>query len=74
MVCAIAATICAAGLVLFLQHRAISTLQSQTRIILRQVSEQSAADIAAELRRTLDGPVFDYADRGQPPGASRRTS
>jgi signal transduction histidine kinase len=59
MVCAIAATICAAGLVLFLQYRAISTLQSQTRVILKQVSEQSAADIAAELRRTLDGPVFD---------------
>ena len=59
MVVAIAATICAAGLVLFLQHRAISTLQSQTRVILQQVSEQSAADIAAELRRTLDGPVFD---------------
>jgi signal transduction histidine kinase len=56
---AIAATICAAGLVLFLQHRAISTLQSQTQVILRQISEQTAADIAAELRRTLDGPVFD---------------
>jgi signal transduction histidine kinase len=59
MVWAIAATICAAGLVLFLQYRAISTLHSQTRVILKQVSEQSAADIAVELRRTLDGPVFD---------------
>jgi signal transduction histidine kinase len=59
MACAIAATICAAGLVLFLQYRAISTLQSQTRVILKQVSEQSAADLAVELRRTLDGPVFD---------------
>ena len=59
MAFAIAATICAAGLVLFFQQRAIAALQAQTRVILRQVSEQSAADIAAELRRTLDGPVFD---------------
>jgi signal transduction histidine kinase len=59
MAFAIAATICAAGIVLFFQYRAISALQAQTQVILRQVSEQSAADIAAELRRTLDGPVFD---------------
>lgn len=59
MVFAIAATICAAGLVLFFQYRAISELQAQTQVITRQISEQSAADIAAELRRTLDGPVFD---------------
>jgi signal transduction histidine kinase len=59
MVIAVAATFSAAALVVFLQHRAISALQSQTRIILRQLSEQTAADIAAELHRTLDGPVFD---------------
>ena len=59
MVIAISATLCAAALVLFLQHRAISTLQSQTRVILAQMSEQTAADIATELRRMLDGPVFD---------------
>lgn len=59
MALAIAVTISAAALVLFLQHRAISTLRSQTRVILRQLSEQTAADIATELRRTLDGPVFD---------------
>ena len=59
MAFAIAATICAAGAVLFFQHRAISAVDAQTRVILRQVSEQSAADIAVELRRTLDGPVFD---------------
>src|SRR4030095_108515 len=58
MVLAIAATIGAAGLVLYLQHRAISTLQSQTEVILRQISEQTPADIAVELHRTLDGPVF----------------
>lgn len=59
MVLAITATIGAAGLVLYLQHRAISTLQSQTEVILRQISEQTAADIAVELRHMLDGPVFD---------------
>ena len=59
MVFAIAATICAAALVLFFQYRAISELQAQTQVITRQISEQSAADIAAELRRMLDGPVFD---------------
>jgi signal transduction histidine kinase len=59
MALAITATICAAGLVLFLQHRSIATLHSQTRVILRQLSEQTAADIATELRRMLDGPVFD---------------
>ena len=59
MALAVAATICAAGLVLFLQHRAISALQSQSRVILRQISEQAAADVALDLRRTLDGPVFE---------------
>jgi signal transduction histidine kinase len=59
MVLAITATLCAAGLVLYLQHRAITALQSQTRVILRQISEQTATDIAHEVRRSLDGPVFD---------------
>lgn len=59
MVFAIAATIGAAALVLFFQYRAISELQAQTEVITRQISEQTAADVAAELRRMLDGPVFD---------------
>ena len=59
IVFAITATIGAAGLVLFLQHRAITALQSQNQVIVRQISEQTAVDIAVELRRTLDGPVFD---------------
>ena len=59
MALAVTATICAAGLVLFLQHRAISALQVQTRVILRQISEQAASDIAVDLRRMLDGPVFE---------------
>lgn len=59
MVLAITATIGAAVLVLYFQHRANTTLQSQTQVIVRQISEQTAVDIAVELRRTLDGPVFD---------------
>ena len=59
MVFAIAATICAAGLVLFFQQRSIAALQAQTGVIMRQVSEQAATDIATALRSTLDGPVFD---------------
>ena len=56
---AIVATIGAAGLVLYLQYRAIATLESQTQVIVRQISEQAASDIAAELHRTLAGPVLD---------------
>jgi nitrogen-specific signal transduction histidine kinase len=59
MVLAIAATFCAVGLILFVQHRALSALESQTQVILRQVAEQTANDIAVEVRKALDGPVFD---------------
>lgn len=59
MLLAIAATIGAAAVVLYFQYRAITVLQSQTQVIVRQISEQAAVDIAVELRRTLDGPVFD---------------
>jgi signal transduction histidine kinase len=56
---AITATLCAAALVLYLQHRAIEALQTQTGVILRQISAQTATDIATQVRRTLEGPVFD---------------
>ncbi|MEZ5284364.1 MAG: histidine kinase dimerization/phospho-acceptor domain-containing protein [Vicinamibacterales bacterium] len=59
MVLAIVATIGATGLVLYLQHRSITALRSQTEVILRQVSNNAAAEIAVELRRVMDGPVFD---------------
>lgn len=59
LVLAIAATIGAAGLVLYLQQRAMTALQTQNQVIVRQLAEQTATDIAAELRRTLDGPIFD---------------
>ncbi len=59
MVLAIVATIGAAGLVLYFQYHAITALESQTQVIARQISEQTAADIAAELRKALAGPVLD---------------
>jgi signal transduction histidine kinase len=59
LVLAIVATIGAAGLVVYLQQRSMTALQSQNQVIVRQLAEQTASDIAAELRRTLDGPIFD---------------
>lgn len=59
LVLAIVATIVAAGLVLYFQYRAIATLESQTQVIVRQISEQAAAEIAGELHRALAGPVLD---------------
>jgi len=59
LVFAIVATIGAAALVLYFQYRAIAALQSQTQVIVRQLSEQAATEIANELRRALAGPVLD---------------
>ena len=67
LILAIVATIGAAALVFYLQHRAITTLQSQTRVIVRQLSEQAAAGrrprAAAHARR----PGLRHAGGGQPP-------
>ena len=63
MIWAIAATFVAAALVLYFQHRAVSTLHAQTEVILRQVSQQTAADVVSEVRATLDGPIFDTLTR-----------
>ena len=59
MLLAIVATIGAAALVLYFQHQAIATLESQTEVIVRQISEQAADEIAGELQRALAGPVLD---------------
>ena len=59
LVLAIVATIGAAGLVLYFQYRAIAALESQTQVIVQQICEQAAAEIANELRRALAGPVLD---------------
>ncbi len=59
LVLAIISTIGAGALVFYLQYRANTALQSQTHVIVRQLSEQAAADVAGGLRRTLTGPIFD---------------
>jgi len=59
LVLAIVATIGAAGLVLYFQFRAITALESQTQVIVQQISEQAAAEIAGELHKALAGPVLD---------------
>ncbi len=59
LVLAIITTIGAAALVLYLQQRAMTALESQNAVILRQLAEQTASDVSVELRRTLDGPIFD---------------
>ena len=59
LVFAIVATIGAAGLVFYFQYRAIATLESQTQVIVTQISEQAASEIAGELHRALAGPVLD---------------
>src|SRR5262245_16710179 len=56
---AVAAIVCAAALVLYLQRSAVRDLRSQTAVVLRQIAEQTAREIAADVRRTLEGPVFD---------------
>jgi signal transduction histidine kinase len=59
MIFAIVATLCAAGFVLYHQYQALTALQAQSRALLQQISDQTAADVAVEVRRTLDGPVTD---------------
>jgi signal transduction histidine kinase len=53
------AVLCAAVLVVYLQHRALVALDRQTTVILQKVAEQTAASAVLEIRRTFDGPVFD---------------
>lgn len=55
----VVATFCAASLVLYYQWQAQAALESQTRVVYAKISEQTATDVAQELRRTLDGPVLD---------------
>ena len=56
---AIAAIVCAAALVLYLQQRAAAELRKQTAVVLREIAEQTAHAVAADVRHTLEGPVFD---------------
>ena len=59
VVFAILALLGAAGLVLYLQHRANAALDRQTAVILQKIAEQTATSVHGEIRQTLDAPVFD---------------
>ena len=72
LVLAIVATIVAAGLVFYLQQRAMTALQSQNEVIVRQLAEQTAADIAVELRRTLARADLRHPGGREPPRAAGR--
>jgi signal transduction histidine kinase len=56
---AIAAIACAAVLVLYLQQRAVAELNTQTTVVLKEIADQTADAVVADIRRTIEGPVFD---------------
>jgi signal transduction histidine kinase len=56
---AIAAIVCAAAVVLSLQQRAIGDLRRQTTLVLQEIAAQTAQAVVADVRETLDGPVYD---------------
>jgi signal transduction histidine kinase len=55
----IVALLCAAGLVIYLQQRALRALDRQTALIVQKIAEQTTSEVLASIRRTFDGPVFD---------------
>lgn len=56
---AITAVIAAAVLVLYLQRRTVTAAREQTAVVLHEIAEQTALAVVADVRATLDGPVFD---------------
>lgn len=56
---AIAAVVCAAALVLYFQHGSLVERREQTAVVLHEIAEQTALAVVAEVRSTLEGPVFD---------------
>jgi signal transduction histidine kinase len=56
---AIVAVLCAAALVLYLQHRTVVEQRKQTAVVLHEIAEQTAQSVVADIRATLEGPVFD---------------
>jgi signal transduction histidine kinase len=67
MVLAIIATCCASTLVLYFQYDALTVLREQRRVILKQVSQQAATEVAQQLRAVLNGPVLDTINAFDPP-------
>ena len=54
----ILALLCASVLVLYLQHRALTSLQRQTQLVLQEISANTANRLSSEIRRSFEGPVF----------------
>lgn len=53
------ALLCAAGLTIYLQQRALRALDRQTAVIVQKIAEETTSDVVQAIRRTFDGPVFD---------------
>ena len=61
------ALLCASVLVMYLQRRVVHDLDRQRAVILQKSAEQRAMAIAAELRKTFDGPLQDILAAVNPP-------
>ncbi|MBI2189263.1 MAG: HAMP domain-containing histidine kinase [Acidobacteria bacterium] len=53
------ALVCATILVVYLQHRTLTTLDQQSTLIVERVLEQTANEIAADIRVAIDQPAYD---------------
>jgi signal transduction histidine kinase len=62
----VAALLAAAILVVYLQHRAITSLRHEAEMVVRGVSESAASQLAATIQRTLSGPVEALGSVNQP--------
>src|SRR6185503_679516 len=68
----VAALLAAAILVVYLQHRAITSLRHEAELVVRGVSESAASQLAATIARTLSGPVEALSTVNQPSLSARR--
>jgi signal transduction histidine kinase len=62
----VAALLAAAMLVVYLQHRAITSLRHEAEMVVRGASESAAAELASTIVRTLSGPVEALSTVNQP--------
>ena len=56
---AILALLCASAIIVYLQHRDLTTLNRQSALILEQISAQAAEAVATDIRRTFEAPLFE---------------
>jgi signal transduction histidine kinase len=62
----VAALLAAAILVVYLQHRAITSLRHEAEMVVLGVSESAASQLATTIARTLSGPVEALSTVNQP--------